>query len=822
MQQITPKTISNFIQGQFPNFYQENGDTFVAFVRAYYEWMESPDNPLYLSRNYYEIKDIDNTLSQFVVYFKEKYLKNIQLTTETDTRMLVKHALDIYRSKGTPRCIELLFQLVFGTSARFYFPGTDLFKLSDGTWYRPTYLEITLSETNINLINKEIIGLNSGATAFVDDVVRRMTNGRLEDILYISAVTGTFEHNELIKPIDNSLDINLCPKLLGSLHSVLLPNIGTGNSYVNGNIIEISSLSGNSALGSVANTTIASGLLDYVLIDGGYGYTNTANVIVANTEIVLSNVQIANMTYPTYCLFQETLTQPLANITFVNCSALIDAGNNIFTYWGNGSVKGQGTILSINYTNSTAGELICYVQSGDLDEPNFYTTGNAQSANEIGYVNTTAIGTYIANTDQVILGVANTDGFILGEKIVQGWSYGLLESINTISSELTINSISGKYINNIWLIGETSNTSSNVTSIEFKAGVIMSNNQFFGSPFTNIVTGSLITAQCTQARNHTGNNVLLQKGSLSLEETVNINTDRLSNYFSVVINATAYGFPANPTANLSSGQIGSCFTYQVANVGKISSLDVVGYNDNYTFKPLVVVDEELVRYYDIHDNLLIRVSGNTQFDIGEVITQPATSARGTVLNITGDYIYIQQNRFYPNNNFIITSNSTTVVTGLSSGTTANIATVWANRLSTVSGHNLKNQSTFALGDGVLLELNMLDSGFGFSNGEVVSLISDTANAAVGIAVLDGQGVGRGYYKQKGGFLSDQKKLFDGVYYQNFSYEIISKIMLNKYKDMILNIAHPAGMAMFGKLVHFNNIEPVEGHKSIETAILTQS
>jgi hypothetical protein len=39
--QLIEKTISPFIREQFPEFYKEEGELFIAFVQAYYEWMEN-------------------------------------------------------------------------------------------------------------------------------------------------------------------------------------------------------------------------------------------------------------------------------------------------------------------------------------------------------------------------------------------------------------------------------------------------------------------------------------------------------------------------------------------------------------------------------------------------------------------------------------------------------------------------------------------------------------------------------------------------------------------------------------------------------------
>ena len=40
------KYVSPFIQSHFPAFYKEYGPNFIAFVKAYYEWMEFTGNPL--------------------------------------------------------------------------------------------------------------------------------------------------------------------------------------------------------------------------------------------------------------------------------------------------------------------------------------------------------------------------------------------------------------------------------------------------------------------------------------------------------------------------------------------------------------------------------------------------------------------------------------------------------------------------------------------------------------------------------------------------------------------------------------------------------
>ena len=102
--------VSTFIKTQFPAYYREEGDVLVEFVTDYYRWLESPNNAVYHTRRIPGYLDIDETAEEYLVYFKETYLKGIQFEVTTNIRQLIKHSLDIYRSKGTERSIDLLFR----------------------------------------------------------------------------------------------------------------------------------------------------------------------------------------------------------------------------------------------------------------------------------------------------------------------------------------------------------------------------------------------------------------------------------------------------------------------------------------------------------------------------------------------------------------------------------------------------------------------------------------------------------------------------------------------------------------------------------------
>jgi hypothetical protein len=55
----------------------------------------------------------------------------------------------------------------------------------------------------------------------------------------------------------------------------------------------------------------------------------------------------------------------------------------------------------------------------------------------------------------------------------------------------------------------------------------------------------------------------------------------------------------------------------------------------------------------------------------------------------------------------------------------------------------------------------------------------------------------GYYRNNNGKLSSNKKIQDGHYYQDYSYVLKAEVSLDRYKDILKKIIHPAGLKVFG-------------------------
>lgn len=334
------KYISPLIKSQFPQFYQEQGPLFILFVEEYYKWLESnnsnystydstltPGNPLFHLRRLTDYKDIDKTVEDFLIYFKEKFLPGVTASTSISKRKLVKAAQDIYTSKGTSRSLDLFFRLVYGTKIEIYYPGEDILKPSDGTWVSPIYLELTQSNRTLLYPGKQITGSASKSTAFVEYLLSRNINGKIIDIIFLSNVKGNFITGESI--LDNNI-IDNAPKVSGSLNSIDI--ITGGELFSVGEIVKIISSRGVEGQARVTEVEAVTGTVKFNIINGGWGYSLDSQSIVSNKVIQLSNVYNTNTSITKFEIY-ETVSQNLFNFSInnitgnFNVSDVIENGN---------------------------------------------------------------------------------------------------------------------------------------------------------------------------------------------------------------------------------------------------------------------------------------------------------------------------------------------------------------------------------------------------------------------------------------------------------------------------------------------------------------
>lgn len=739
------KTISNFVEQQFPAVFRELGPTFVLFVKKYYEWMEQPDNVLYHTRRLYEYRDIDETTDAFLVHFKETYLKNIQLGTVQNTRTLVKHSLDLYRSKGTEQSIELLFRLAFGTDAEIYYPRDDIFRSSDGHWFEPEYLEVTISDHNSAYVGMQIQGEKSKATAYVEKAIRRYAgNHMLTDVLYISSREGNFETGETITrmsvPDDQKIPKAKRSIVIGSLSSLQIDVNGSGANFVVGDIVDIhSSLNGIGGKARISEISPTTGQVTLVLIDGGYGYNSNSHVLISE-QILTVNGQ------HTFNLF-ETVYQPLANLNYLNATGNFNVGDTIVTKYPNNATKGTGKVLSINLSNTTAGNLYVEVTSGNLQSNVIYDVSASPA---------------ITANLSILSGFEDKQA----SGNVIGWS------INTIANttKVGVMDITHAFTNSASFYTTISNVSDQVITTSQGAGL--------GFSISN---------------------------SMLYEEYAMVDEDYLSTYANTLLSANNYGFKGT-TPNTNSNTLLSAINWSNTIFGKIQFLIGVNPGSSYNDYPFISIYDDKTAPLQRHDLIIKTADSPLPFQVGELITQEATNARGLIVdkNIGSQTLIIQNLRVSPNNDFVATTNSTTIIIGSNSAFEANIVSIDVDYSSEVMGWNADLSTKLDTSNGAVA-MTVIDSGFGYVDGEYVTFSKSVENLGYAFANVSQQGIGQGYYKEKGGFLSDQKKLYDGYYYQEFSYDVLSSLALDQYQKLLKDVVHTAGYQLFGTVKHRSRV-----------------
>lgn len=928
--------VSPFIQSHFPSFYQEEGGLFIEFVKQYYKWLESTNQLLYFSRNLLEYKDIDKTIDSFIVYFKETYMKDLPLNTEVDERLLLRNILELYKNKGNERSVKLAIRALYNQDASVYLPSEDLLKLSDGKWVKPVYLEVTPSSRNVNFVNKEILGTISQAKAFCESCVVKRVNGRFINVLYLSNVRGDFVTGEKIVQTENT-NIENAPTVTGSLTSLTVLN-GGANFNIGDQFNVISSF-GKNAKAIVTSISSETGRVTFSIVDGGWGYSNTANVFVSDKVLRFNNFTNSNNYVTNFQLF-ETVSQNLMSVGFnagVNAQ-YFTVGTRLFAQ---GTTNAYAGILSVDLTSNSVGTVKVTNLTG-----NIVATNSIFKADLVDIVYDTSSNIALFSngvTIETVNSTANANAYVITSTSTNSTHGSLL--VRPITGNLYSTNSSFRLSNNFAVIGTVNTYTSNLyftavvanDSVATAYGTLIGqnsnyigldsvNNTFYPNTIFSYIVGQTSNSYANITFVSTGSDATFKIGTLDYQETILLTPDLLSanntgNIPFVNINldlnpnnanATGYGFIKYPGADVNTILL-DALRYNSTVIGSISTLTSINPGSNYNIDPFVLINERDVAGYERRDFVIGITSPTQNFIVGERVyqTQNVSAVQLTVNNFSGtaangtttttfetNEIVFQSNGtaniaqgyvssagvsggvgtvllYSVNGSFQVTSlngyqissttsgatanvqvvntsvtisttaygtvdqgsNSSTLfvkrqsfentfgagntIIGIDSGSQATISYVNINPSSNVIGRNAEISANVQVLDAVVQTVDVIDSGFGYLDSENVSL--EKANSSYIVTAktsLLNQGIGEGHYESTGGHLSSDKKIIDSDYYQDYSYEIQTKVPFSKYSEVLKKLIHVAGTKMFGKVIinSFSNSEIMETSNAAQKSL----
>jgi len=532
------KLISPLIASQFPDFYKEEGPNFIAFIEAYFEWLEEQDNVINHSRSLLEYFDIDSTLAEFIVYFKNEYLNSLPESIIADKQLLVKHIIDFYRSKGTEKAYRLLFRMFFNEDIEIYVPGKFLFSPSEAEWYVPQYIEVS-SDVPLSQYVGLKIRSSGGATAVVENYFQKNVNNKIVDVLYLSNVEGSFAFNEKIICDDlPNISLKKAPIVFGSFSTVSILDGGTG--YKVGDLL---SAEGSGSLGKVrvASTTENNGKVTFTLVDGGYGYSVNAIVSVTGGNGTGANFEIGDITDKQIYIINTDIINILENTNL----ELIAQGFELAVSSASGAfTNGEKLLTSANVIHLD----VTYVAGTDGGISN----GTILSNTSLGIS-----GLTVYNSDYSMLYITGTDSNITNANIVPGvllsnGSYTV--SVNATYPKVTVTS-------NAIVNGFLSNTTV-VTVYNPSASI------------GYIIPGSTIT------------------GNVSAQTATVSSVTRLTDWATFVATID----PQNLDT-----KIDNAFNNVVKEIGRITYLSRINPGSGYSSDPTVSIIEPLIRDLYVSD-----------------------------------------------------------------------------------------------------------------------------------------------------------------------------------------------------------------------------
>lgn len=750
------KYISHQIQSQFPAIYQQDGPELVEFVRTYYDFLEKDVTGYYLTgytfnsqseksyfstrydtynqaaqaleslqsnTDYKELKitnvvpqttfhnrrmfdygDIDSTLENMLLFYKNKYLNDLPLIN-TDTRFIVKHILDFYRRKGSREGLELFFRLFYSENSTVYYPSQDILKPSASRWKSSIYVELFPQDVDIlkDAQRLPVTGSVSGATAVIDRTNYIIVGNTFVPVVYLSNTKGKFVAYDSL--INNGQSYGL---VRGSLDTVTFSEsdvrLNSSNNNV-GDIVSIFSDTGYAAKGRVSRVSSdLSGIITFVIEDGGFGYTTT------NTDIIVSDQTLfINDTVNRYIPL-ETVHQPSNGAT--------------------GVIIGQRDLSS----------------------------------------ETTSIG--------VLLSSSNTF---------------------TVGAEIT-----------------TVNRDINITG-EIQFASLRNDSAYaeIGDDLTNV-------------------------------QTISIIVDIIGDFLNVPLNSTNYS-DMPPALNRMTGNapfgtpaitittpINEAFIPQTLQIGTINSLKNVDPGSDYVNDTFVLARDNVISRFNLA-NQVINFNPLTGggVEIGDIVVQNDPTIdntnlgiRGVVKSRVGDYIEVMQLTFkgFTSANSIFIEGTTDPI---------EVYSVERNYNTLPLGFNADIDGFVTTAIGKIEAVEVIDSGFGFVDQTRVSMTNDTKaqtarmsleaalrnpnatqqiiqqledeltfheNAVVarGTGGALSQGRSAGVWESKTSHLNSKQVLQDSFFYQDFSYQVTTRLNPSTYANTLKNLAHVAGTKAFYK------------------------
>ena len=786
------KNIAPLVKHQFPDFYREEGDNFVQFIAAYYEWMDE-EGPIAKSRNLLETSDIDGVGEEYIDFFFSKYMNGIPKDVLSDKALLEKHILSVYRSKGSIEGMKLLFRLLYNLDVEIFIPQEDVLMVSGGNWVRKQYIEVEERDSNYTYDNKLIRGTTSGATAYVSSVSKVNTEFNTVHLLYITDITpgsggSSFVPGEYV--MHDGLDIRQATLIKGSVVGARV--VASDQDHATSDILTTESTSGSELkfeVNKILDPELSKGYLNFTIVDGGYGYALDSPVIVER----LSAFEGSGASFKVGSLANTSTFTYNTNLIYPEVSTIIAPANTQFnaraSVTGGASIAGAGLgVTQINLTSNGSG----YIANATITfgSGTAAATGTANSEGKISGGTITYTGSAYESAPTITFGAPANTSFNANTAVTNGASTGLTTDANS-----TIN------VAIITVPGGTAAFKAGdqiiyrVASGNTAIGGLTSGNTYYVQHANTTKIALAATpggARIQLTKGFTESGHALQGMTAIGNTTIGVVLDANSTIAVTNANTFLYGRSVKYTAlngnTAITGLANNTWYYvQHSNDTVIALSTAIGGSRITLTRPTATVASRTDGHY-----LQANAQFSSNLNVGTIESQLSSCLADDTLEIgqiktltavtSGDHKY---------NGSVKSTVFEKRVWGY------NIIDEYGN----LWGNNANISGRLATGNGVISGVALVSSGYAYNTAdEELRFVNESNNqiTAVLSMIVDGVATEEGSWIDNSGFLNSDKYITDSDYYQEFSYEIQVEKSLNKYVDIIKKLAHPVGNKMFGK------------------------
>ena len=364
----------DIVSKQIPEFVREEYPAFVEFIKAYYEYLSTVEVD-----TLEHLVDIDNTIDDFVKYFKAQLDVNGVDYPFISPRLFLRHSKDLFSSKGSQQSIEFLFRILYGKGSEVITPWDYVLIPSVAKWHQDISIFVTIAKGSASNLEGDYI-LISGTdgkqhAAFVKSVVPYSSDVYQ---LFLDKFDYSYIHYTSTFMSKNLLTIG---NLVRTTSKVKVVDGGSG--FVVGQLFNISGFAGTGTIVKVKSVDINGKITSAEIIEFGTGYNTSFTVSVYPENAIFtrqSSINLVNTgdnpvdaTYNT----NDALNNPTEGFTMVMHNYTTGTFFQDMTYAGKTVAEGQSQDNAAKVKTVTNAATLMLTIGAMANYPGYYLDGSS-------------------------------------------------------------------------------------------------------------------------------------------------------------------------------------------------------------------------------------------------------------------------------------------------------------------------------------------------------------------------------------------------------------------------------------------------------------